>query len=473
MAFLEKRPMSFRHWQVLSILIVAEIISAFEYSMIMAGLPAWLRIYGDPIGIGWLVSAYFLISGSSAALSARFGDIVGRKKVLLVLIACCCIGSVISAVGPTLTWVIIGRAVQGLAGGIVALCYGLAREHLPPEKVSVAVGAIVATATGAAAIGLLLGGVLTDLFGPQSIFVASAILAAIAFVLIALFLPPSTPRGLSGKIDILGGVLMIPAIALLLLAMSNLARWPIIQTLGIAALGIAIFIFWVRYELRHPDPLIDLRLIGEKRIALANMIIGFSSAGQNQLTTLTSLLVQQPIWTAVGLGTSATLVGFLKFPGLFVGIVGSLWAGALAGRRGGHYPVLIGCALTTATMIVGTFVHDRIAIIVIILTLANLGGIIGFAGVSNIVVAAAPTDRTSEAAGLNVVVRALSQAFGAQIVVILLATSKVTNAAGQSFPDADAYRWAFAFILGCSALMLAGAFWLFRVSNRLAAKPTP
>lgn len=94
-------------------LILAEGISALECSMIMASLPAWTAEHDDPIKVGWLISGYFLVSGSSAAWSARLGDLIGRKEVMLLMPGCCVLGSAYTGLAPTLGWVIAGRAVQG------------------------------------------------------------------------------------------------------------------------------------------------------------------------------------------------------------------------------------------------------------------------------------------------------------------------------------------------------------------------
>lgn len=454
--------MTGRHWQILIVLIVAEAVSALEYSMIMAGLPKWLEIHGDPIHVSWLITGYFLVSGSSAALSARLGDVIGRKKVMIALLACCVAGSTISAFGPTLGWVIAGRAVQGFAGGIVALCFGLARENLPAAKVSFAVGAITATATGGAAMGLLLGGILTDRLGPQSIFHLTAVTGAIALLLVLFIVPksPVVPKKLAQRVDILGGVLMVPAVAALLLTLSNLTRWDPDVLLMVGSSGFILFAIWVWYELRHPAPLIDLRLLGGPRFALANILSALSNIGSGQLTTLSSLLMQQAAWTGVGLGLSATFVGALKFPAMAVGVLGSLWAGILAGRKGGQYPAAIGAALACAAMMLGALFHGSVYSLLTIIIFTTFGGTLIFAGTSALIVAAAPFERLSEATGLNVVVRALCQALGSQLIAIMLASSLVyQEGSSKGLPDESAYTLAFSFMaLTClGALIVAVA----------------
>ena len=74
--------MTRRHWIILATLMCAEIVSGFETSMVIAGIGAWMRRFGDPIAVGWIVTSYLLVSAAASALCGRLGDLYGRKRVL-------------------------------------------------------------------------------------------------------------------------------------------------------------------------------------------------------------------------------------------------------------------------------------------------------------------------------------------------------------------------------------------------------
>jgi MFS family permease len=148
---------------LLAILMFAELTCAFETSMVVAGMGAWVRTSGEPVTAGWIVTGYMLVAASGAALCGRLGDLYGRKRVLIPVLACCATGSAVSAFGPTIGWIIAGRALQGASGAIIPLVYALVREHFPRRYVPSCIGAIVATAAAGAAIGLLAGGIISDL----------------------------------------------------------------------------------------------------------------------------------------------------------------------------------------------------------------------------------------------------------------------------------------------------------------------
>src|SRR5215212_1459335 len=96
-------------------LMLGEITGSFETGMMYAALPTMTKVYGDPAGVGWLITAFMLVGAASAAICGRLGDIFGRSRLLLLLLALAAIGSLLSAFAPSLNWVILGRALQGLS----------------------------------------------------------------------------------------------------------------------------------------------------------------------------------------------------------------------------------------------------------------------------------------------------------------------------------------------------------------------
>src|SRR5947199_9661144 len=82
---------------ILAVLVIAEIISTIEVSMIYAALPTISREFADPVGAGWLITAYLLVGSVSAGLSSRLGDLFGSRRMVLAMITCSATGSLDSA----------------------------------------------------------------------------------------------------------------------------------------------------------------------------------------------------------------------------------------------------------------------------------------------------------------------------------------------------------------------------------------
>lgn len=431
-------------WRVLIILMIAEIISAFESAMILAGLSAWQRQTGDPAMVGWIVSSYLLVSAVMAPLFGRLGDIFGRKQMLALVIAIAAIGSAISAFATDFTLVVIGRAVQGSAGAVLPLCYGLVREHLPADKLPFGVSLIVATAATAGAVGLLIGGILTDNFGPQSMFFASALAAFAIAPLVALGMPSSPRIPFPKNFDWLGGVLFAPGIGALLYGLTELrdGQAAILPLAGATVL----LVWWWRHEQAHPAPLIDVRLLANRNCILANLGMLMAALGAMQVTQVTSLLMQQPIETGTGLGTSATFMGTMKMPTVMIGVLGSLGAGWLIPRYGQRMPIVAGALMIAVPTLLVAFEQTSLALIMVMITVTSVGINMVYAAIPTVIIASSPNDRTSEATGLMTVFRATGQALGSQAIAVLMSLSLVTLPNGHTYTAEIGYVYAFLFM---------------------------
>lgn len=421
---------------------IAEVTGSFETAMIYAALKSLIADFKDPVLIGWLITTYLLIGAGSAAVAGRLGDIYGRRRVLLVLLAVGAIGSLISAFAPNYPVLLIGRALQGLTGAILPLCVGLVRENVSRERVPLAIGLMISGASAGAAAGLVIGGMIVDNFSWYGVFVASAAFASTAFVAILAFLPRSPQSLRSAPLDWLGGVLFVPAVLAVLLAISNGSTWGLLdwRTCGLLAISASLFAVWVRQSLRAEDPLFDVRLFRNRQVLVANLATAAVSMSTLQITLVFSMLLQAPRWTMIGLGLSATVAGLIKLPSN----IGSLFAGPLSGwltqRHGGRTGMLIGGLTTSVGWLMAMAMHDSVIGIAIILCVISFGATILFTVGPTIIAGAVPANRTSEAAGMMTVVRQASLGIGAQLVTLLLATSTVIGPDGSArYPAPDAF----------------------------------
>lgn len=424
-------------------LVVADLMATFESAMVLAALKTMIEEYGDPPSVGWMVTGYLLVSAAAAAIVGRLGDIYGRKPMLIVVMAVAVVGSLISALAESLEVIVVGRAIQGFALVILPLCFGLMREHLPAGRIPTCIGWITATSTVGSTLGLVGGGMLVDQFDWRSIFVASTIFGLVAITVAAVCLPRSVGVKRSAALDWLGGLLLAPAVAALLFALSSGAKWgwthPVIFASGLG--GSAVLAIWTWHELRCPDPLVDLGLLRNRDVAIAYGCIVLAALSSMQILQFFMLFAQQPEWTGTGLGLSATLAGTLKVPAMIMTIISTPIAGWVCGRRGSRLVVVIGLGLCTASWL-GMLLHPAgVYWAATMFALCSVGVGIVYTAIPSLIVAVAPVDRIGEATGFLTVIRALLAAVGAQMMMTLLGSSTVSHpgtGAGQ-FPSPDAY----------------------------------
>lgn len=452
-------------WLLMTALVIAEITSTFEVSMAFAALPTLIREFGDPIGVSWTITSFFIVSAGTAALFARLGDLYGRRRVLMIVLAIAGLGSLISGLSTTLGGVIAGRTLQGVSGAVLPLCLGLMRENLAPKTLAFNIGIMGGVVGVSAGLAFLVAGYILDQFDWHTMFFFSALIALAGIVSLWLVVPPSQPEKNSGRLDIMGGVLFAPAIAGILLALNSAKDgWLHWHSGGLLLASLILLGIWVRHELRHANPLIDVRLFADRRILLANIIFAAIALGPMVNPQVVLVLAQQPLWTGIGLGLSATAAAMLKQPVTIMGLFAGPLGGRVAARHGARAAMLLGAASLVVAWTLPLFAMTSLAVLLIAISLHSLGIVILYGAVSNQIVEAAPASRTSEATGLAQVTRSTFSAAGSQVVAALMATTLISDAAqdSRSYPAEEAYVLAFVFLVLTSAVALIAAWLLPR-----------
>jgi MFS family permease len=330
------------------------------------------------------------------------------------------------------------------------------REYFPARRVPVAIGWLAAIAAFSAGVGILAGGWLADHVGWRFTFWFGAGHALVSLVCVSWVLPRSRVQVRSGPLDVLGGVLFAPALAAVLLAVTRLkgSGFGDPVTLSLAGAGLLLLAVWFRREWTHPEPMLDVRQFAQRQVGLAMLAMALFGVGASQLMLVILMIAQQPLWTGVGLGLSATLAAMIKVPASFASLFGAPWSGHLAARHGARRAALVGAAILCASWVAMMAWHANVWQLVALSFIATVGGAILYAAIPNLLVEVAPPERTSELIGMSHVLRTLGTAIGTQLVTVLLASSIVRDPAGgvARFPTEQAYLLALGAITVCAAL---------------------
>ncbi|HEX8601928.1 MAG TPA: MFS transporter [Pseudoduganella sp.] len=458
-------------------LILAECTAALELTMTFSALPSIMRAYPGNAAVPWVITAHFLVYAAGAAVCGRLGDMYGLKRVMLCVLGIALAGSLVSACTDALPLLVLGRGMQGLAGAVVPLAYGVVRRSLPQARIPFAVSIIAMAATVAGSAGLLIGGLVVDNLPWRSIYMLSAGLAAVALLACALWVPAVPGQRDGGKLDLVGGVLLVPGITALMYAVmqAKTTGWGDRGTLGFLGAGALVLALWLRYELRHANPIIDLRLMERRQIALGDLAMALLCLGALQYSQVLSILLQQPVASGQGFGLSATAAGMLQLPVMTIYLVGGPWSGLLSTRYGPRAATLVGATLLCAGWIAITLEHRSLVFLIAMDYVQALGMAVLFSAIPNLIVEDAPPDRVSEATGVLSVVRSISLAVGSQMIGFVMASSTVADPAGGAvrYPAPGAYLMAFATIAGiCVLLLLVGVALPRRAAARQAdARP--
>ncbi|WP_280397122.1 MFS transporter [Nocardia carnea] len=448
---------------IIAALILAECVSAFEAGTIFIALPRFAEIFGAPASTtGWAVTAFMLVAAATAMVGGRLGDMYGRKQVLIAVMLISVLGSLISVFGDSMAAIIVGRGVQGAAGAILPLCYGLAREALPAEKVSIAVGFLSGAALLAGAGGSLLAGVLLDIADWHMIFVVAAVLAVVASAVAAVVFPGSHTRSALPRFDYVGAILMTPGLLALLYGITQGPKWgwTSLPVLGLILAGLVILAVWTFWELGRSEPLVDLRVLASKRMFLnliALSVLALGPVGAVQIVT--PMILQSPTSLPVGLGMSATVTGLVTGIAALVGFVVSPLAGVVAGRWGGRSAFLIGAALFAVANVMIFVGHKSLPVMMGSVGVAAVATAFAYTGYPKIVIESVPDNVTSVTTGILSTARQAFSAVGVAIVSVMLSISTVP---GSTAPTLSSFNLSVGWFILCSLIVAAVCLFIGR-----------
>ena len=155
----------------------------------------------------WVLTAYLLSASIMTPILGRVGDMMGKERVFVGTLVALAVGSLLAAVAPSIGVLIVARVIQGIAGGMVPVAFGIIRDEFPAAKVSGAVGVLASLTAVGAGLGIVLAGPIVDALGYHWLFWLPMILTVAAAVAAVLFVPESPVRT-PGRISWLPAVLL-------------------------------------------------------------------------------------------------------------------------------------------------------------------------------------------------------------------------------------------------------------------------
>ena len=282
---------------VLVLVALAQFMVVLDATIVNVALPSIQRgLHFSAENLQWVVNAYTLAFGGFLLLGGRAADLFGRKRLFLAGIAVFSVASLINGLAGSSTMLVVGRALQGLGGAMVspAALSIITTSFAEGRERTRALGVWSAVAVGGGAVGLLLGGILTDLVSWQWVFFVNVPVGAIALLLSSRYVPESRAVLGSRRIDIWGAVSITGGLLVAVYAIVNAqsAGWISAQTLGLGGLAVALIVSFLAVEARHAHPLIRLGILRKRSLAGADTAMLLVASGMFGMFFFASLYVQ-------------------------------------------------------------------------------------------------------------------------------------------------------------------------------------
>ncbi|MCJ8207202.1 MFS transporter [Pseudomonas sp. RGM2987] len=445
-------------WALAS-LALSTLLASLGASVATVGLPTLAQALDASFQqVQWVVLAYLLAITTLIVSVGRLGDLIGRRKLLLMGIALFTLASALCGVAPSLGWLVAGRALQGLGAAVMmTLTLALVGETVAQEKTGSAMGLLATLSAVGTALGPSMGGLLISRFGWQALFLVNVPLGLLTLLLAWRALPSRpTANAERTRFDVTGTLLLALALAAYALAMTTGRGdfgWVNGALLLAAVCGGGLFIL---SQTRAAAPLIHLALFRDRQL-----VSGLATSALVATVMMATLLVG-PFYLSIALGLPATLVGLVLTAGPCVAALAGVPAGYLADRfgvvpmrRAGLATLVLGC-LMLSLVTPGLGIVGYVTSIVV----TTFGYALFQTATNTAVMAGVAANRRGVIAGLLNLSRNLGFFTGASVLGAIFAAASAMDDTRQATPEAltDGLHMTFGIALALMVLALVTAF---------------
>jgi EmrB/QacA subfamily drug resistance transporter len=448
-------------WLALLVLCLGDLMIVLDVTIVGVALPSIREDLGfSEESLAWVVNAYLITFGGFLLLGGRLGDLFGHRRLFLAGIALFTVASAACGLAQSQEMLIAARAVQGLGGAVVsavALSLMMTLFTEPAERAK-AMGIFGFVASGGGSIGVLLGGVLTDVLNWHWIFLVNVPVGILVVVLALVMIPGARVASVAQRLDVAGAVTVTASLMLAVYAIvnGNEVGWLTGRTLGLLAAAAVLLAIFLGIEGRVSSPLVPLGLFRLRNIAVSN-VVGVLWAGAMFAWFFLSALYLQLV-----LGYSPLEVGLAFLPGnLVMGALSIGLSAKLVMRFGIRPPLAVGLLLAAVGLVLfarapvdGNFVIDVLPSMLLL----GLGAGMAF----NPVLLAAMSDVEPTEAGLASGVVNTSFMMGGALGLAVLASLAASRtdtllAAGDGQAEALTGGYHVAFLVGAIFAAAAAA----------------
>ncbi|MGI3223932.1 MFS transporter [Streptomyces sp. GTA36] len=454
---------------VVAVLAFAGIVVSLMQTLVIPIVPELPKyLDASASNAAWAVTATLLAAAVATPVVGRLGDMFGKRRMLLVSIVLLVSGSVVAAFSDSLVPMIVGRVLQGLAAGVVPLGISVMRDVLPSERLAGSTAMMSASLGVGGALGLPSAAFIADNYDWHVLFWVSAVLGAVAFVLVLTIVPESKVRT-GGRFDLVGSLGLSAALVSLLLAISKGADWGWGSgtTLGLFAVAAVVLVAWGFYELRTSQPLVDLRTTARRQVLftnLASIAFGFSMFA---MSLVLPQLLQLPEQTGYGLGKSMMTVGLVLAPQGLVMMAMAPVSAAITKTKGPKITLMTGAVIVAAGYSLNILLMSEVWHLILVSCVIGAGVGFAYGAMPALIMGAVPASETAAANSLNTLMRSIGTSFASAVAGVVLA-QMTTDFGSSALPSENGFKVVMA--IGAGAALLALVLAAFLPRQRTAAQ---
>jgi EmrB/QacA subfamily drug resistance transporter len=285
-------------WLVLVLICLAQFMVILDATIVNVALPSIQKDLGlSEANLQWIVNAYTLVFGGFLLLGGRAGDLLGRKRLFLIGLVIFTAASLLNGLSSSSGMLIGFRALQGLGAALIspAALSIISTTFSEGKERAKALGVWAAIAIGGSAVGLVLGGALTQSFSWPWIFFVNVPVGVFAFFAALRYVPESRDEHAHRSYDIGGAASVTGGLMALVYAIvkAETAGWGSSTTIGFFVLAVVLLIAFVVIELRSAEPLVRLSIFRVRSLSTANLSMFLVGSGMFAMFFFNTLYIQR------------------------------------------------------------------------------------------------------------------------------------------------------------------------------------
>ncbi|MGB6672332.1 MAG: MFS transporter [Candidatus Nitrosopolaris sp.] len=465
-------------WITLIVLGSALLVTMFGETMLLPAIPDIIRDFKISYNTSsWILTAYLISAAVMTPIGGKLSDMYGRKKIVIIIMVVYIIGITLGGFANSIYFLIATRIIQGMGVAMFPVAFSIIRDKFPPEKLAIGVGIFSAMYAGGSVVGLSVGGSIIDNFGWHATFFSIVPVAIALWFIIrrvihdtkleeeeerkGQLLQQTQKSGTGGvetefcvacgkvvatvvvpTLDLKGVITLAVTITSFLLTLTSFATYSIQITGVFIAATIVSLVLFVIVEKRSTSPLINLKLLTNKILLPANVIMMILGITMFMVYQTIPILVRSP--EPVGFGGDAVTTANVQLPFMIVLLIIAPSSGFIMSRLGNLRPTLAGSIISTIGFFSLFMFHSTQFLVATNLAVIAAGISLTQVGVFDITMKSTPKQFSGVSLGMTVVLSILGSSIGPAIAAIYLQQNQVfIKGIVGTFPSSMAYTLIF------------------------------
>jgi MFS family permease len=484
-------------WKTLAILSCVATMVMYAETMLIPAIPDLIKYFDVSYSMSsWILTAYLISGAVMTPIAGKLSDHYGKKKILLIIMVIYVVGVSIAGLATNIVFMLIARAIQGIGLSMFPIAFGIVRDQFPREKISIGQGVITSMFASGAVMGLLFGGTIIQDYGWQATFFTIIPIAITLLAVIRRFIKVDeesrtqqeegrsiqnvgigikTGTNISSKssgsqIDIKGAITLAMAVTSFLLALTYMETGSAgsntinnssdlsIQVVSFFVTGIISFVLFIITERRAKYPLVDLKLMLNKAILPANLIIMIVGMSMFMVFQTIPILVRDP--QPLGFGEDVIKTGDVQLPFAVVLLVFGASSGFIISKLGSLKPIIAGSVVTALSFFGLLTFHSSELFISLNLAILSIGLSLTSVGAMNVIILTTPKQFTGISLGTTMLMRIIGSSVGPALAGMYMQSHQSPlDISGiiHSFPSLESFNMIFltAVVFSIASIFLA------------------